>query len=167
MSVTNLSEETFKFKYIAIEKDSEGCGFPVPLKFADYKDKKIVITGAPAAFSPTCSITHIPGYIEKLQQLLDKGVDDVLVVTVDNPFANNAWAKQLGIKDTSNIKFVTDPACKFTKSLGYELDGGDGTFSCGRYAVVVDKGKFIYSEQEENPASEVTKSGVDAVLAVL
>lgn len=167
-SLINKSLPTeFKFSYIAIDKadsESEACKFPQPLDLSKFEGKTIVITGAPAAFSPTCSVSHIPGYIQKLDDLVAKGVDQVIVVTVDNPFANNAWAKSLGVKDTKHIKFATDSGCAFTSSLGLELNLDDGTKWCGRYALIVSNGTITYAGKEENPATDVTVSSVESVL---
>lgn len=117
----------FKFQYIAISQsdaDSESCKMPQTVEWSKLisENKKVIITGAPAAFSPTCTVSHIPGYINYLDELVkEKEVDQVIVVTVDNPFANQAWAKSLGVKDTTHIKFASDPGCAFTKSIGFEL----------------------------------------------
>ncbi|CCK71286.1 thioredoxin peroxidase AHP1 KNAG_0G02280 [Huiozyma naganishii CBS 8797] len=163
----------FSFQYIAIspkDADQEACKMPQSVKWADLiKDNKtVVITGAPAAFSPTCSVSHIPGYVSYAEELVeDKGVDQVVVVTVDNPFANQAWARSLGVKDTTHLKFASDPVAKFVKSLGYEFKVGDDVFWSGRWTVIVKDGVVTYAASEKNPASDVTVTSVEEVLAHL
>ncbi|CCE64696.1 hypothetical protein TPHA_0I01920 [Tetrapisispora phaffii CBS 4417] len=166
-----LETKGYKFQYISIlpsDQDQEACKFPVNINWAQFiKDNKtVVITGAPAAFSPTCSVSHIPGYISKQKELLAKA-DQVVVLTVDNPFANQAWAKSLGVKDTTHFKFGSDAGCQFIKSLGLELAVGDDVFWSGRWALVVKNGVVVYAGKEENPATDVTVSSVDSVLAHL
>ena len=163
----------YKFQYIAISQsdaDSESCKMPQTVEWSKLisENKKVIITGAPAAFSPTCTVSHIPGYINYLDELVkEKEVDQVIVVTVDNPFANQAWAKSLGVKDTTHIKFASDPGCAFTKSIGFELAVGDGVYWSGRWAMVVENGIVTYAAKETNPGTDVTVSSVKSVLAHL
>ncbi|KAL3228607.1 Peroxiredoxin AHP1 [Nakaseomyces bracarensis] len=163
-----LDVQNFKFQYINIDESEshDACGMPTAVSWSDFlaKNKTVVITGAPAAFSPTCSISHIPGYVSKLKELEAKGVDQVVVVTVDNPFANQAWAKKLGITNTKHIKFATDGGAQFTKSLGYELDVGEGVYWSGRWTVIVKDGVVTYCGKETNPGTDVTVSSVEEAL---
>lgn len=162
-----MSLPNAKFQYIKIDSNLDGsCSLPVETSFADYKGK-IVITGAPAAFSPTCSISHIPGYIEKLDELLKAGVEQVFIVTADNPFANGQWAKSLGVTSTEKIKFVTDAHANFSQSLGFGLEVAPGVFWASRYLVIADGGKITYKAVEERPGSEVTVSSVENALSWL
>ncbi|EDO17682.1 hypothetical protein Kpol_1004p59 [Vanderwaltozyma polyspora DSM 70294] len=161
----------FKFQYISIlpsDANQDACKMPVTIDWTQFvkENKTIVITGAPAAFSPTCSISHIPGYLEKKDELLKKA-DQIIVLTVDNPFAQQAWARQLGVTDTTKLKFASDAGAHFIKSLGLELDVGNGVFWSGRWALVVKDGIVTYAGKEENPATDVTVSSVDSVLAAL
>lgn len=173
--IVNKPLETgeYQFQYIDIaptDKAGDACRMPQTVAWSKFlKDHKtVVITGAPAAFSPTCSISHIPGYVSYVNELVeDKNVDQVVVVTVDNPFANQAWAKSLGVKDTTHIKFVSDAAGKFVRSLGYELKVADDVYWSGRWTIVVKDGVVTYAGAEKNPASDVTVSSVESVLAHL
>ncbi|CAL9738284.1 peroxiredoxin Ahp1p [Monosporozyma servazzii] len=168
-----LNTQDLSFQYIALSpKDAEqdACKFPQTVKWDKFlaDNKRVVITGAPAAFSPTCSVSHIPGYVAYLEELVeDKKVDQVVVLTVDNPFANQAWAKSLGVKDSTHIKFGCDPAGKLIKSLGYELQVDEGVFWSGRWTIIVEDGKVTYAAKEENPGTEVTVSSVEQVIAHL
>ncbi|CDO96285.1 unnamed protein product [Kluyveromyces dobzhanskii CBS 2104] len=167
MSATTLPDTKFQYvKIIPSLEGSEACTFPVETSFDEFKGA-VVITGAPAAFSPTCTVSHIPGYIEKLDQLVKAGASQVFVVTADNPFANKAWAKSLGVKESEKIKFITDSGAKFSQSLGYALPIGDGVFWASRYLVIAKDGKIVYHAVEEKPASDVTVSSVDNALEQL
>lgn len=168
-----LNTQGLSFQYISLspkDSDQEACKLPETVNWDKFisENKTVVITGAPAAFSPTCSISHIPGYITYLNELVeDKHVDQVVVVTVDNPFANQAWAKTLGVNDTTHIKFATDPAGKLIKSLGYEFKVGEGVYWSGRWTIIIEDGKVTYAAKEENPATDVTVSSVEQVLSHL
>ncbi|KAI0393033.1 Redoxin [Xylariaceae sp. FL0594] len=140
--------------------DVLACG--VPVKFdasAEFKDKKVVLVSVPGAFTPTCQVTHLPGYLSKLKELKEKGVDLVICIAYNDPFVMSAWGKANGVKDDS-LLFMSDNEAEFSKSIGWTL--GPRT---ARYAIVVDHGKVVYAEKE--PAREVTVSSVDAVLAKL
>ena len=59
------------------------------------KDKKLVLIGVPGAFTPTCSVNHVPGFIEKADEILAKGVDEIICISVTNPWVMDAWGKNL------------------------------------------------------------------------
>lgn len=168
-----LDVQKFNFQYIKIApptEDQSACQMPQSVSWDKFlkENKTVVITGAPAAFSPTCSVSHIPGYVNYLGELVkDKGVDQIVVVTVDNPFANQAWGKHLGVQDSTHIKFASDAGAKFVRSLGYELTVDDQVFWSGRWTVIVKDGIVTYAGKEENPATDVTVSSVENVLAHL
>lgn len=163
------------FQYISIGPEDfaekhGACKMPQTVAWDKFikENKTVVITGAPAAFSPTCSISHVPGYIAYADELVqDKEVDQILVLTVDSPFALQAWAKDLGVKDTTHLKFVSDAGAQFVKSIGFELPVGNGVNWSGRWAIVVKDGIVTYAAKEENPATDVTVSSVESVLAHL
>ena len=102
------------------------------------------------AFTPTCQVNHLPGYIQKLDQLKAKGVDVVAVVAYNDPFVMSAWSKANGVKN-DDILFMTDAETKFSQSIGWTK--GERT---GRYAIIIDHGKVTYAENE--PGSGVTVS---------
>ncbi|CAM9017511.1 hypothetical protein WICANDRAFT_77286 [Wickerhamomyces anomalus NRRL Y-366-8] len=161
--------EGFHFNYVPFDeedqKDHLSCKRPIQLNLTqDYlKGKKIVITSAPGAFTPTCTLSHIPGYIEKASDFVSKGVDKVIVITQDSAFVNSAWGKLLGQKVP--IEFASDWQATFSKSIGWTVNAGEMGTLTARYTIIIDDGKVIYAEKE--PGSEVTVSGADAALAKL
>lgn len=161
------------FQYIPLDASSSplACARPIPFDFdAKAKGKKIVIVSVPGAFTPTCTENHIPPFVENLSQLIAKGVDYVLVLSANDPFVLNAWGNLLGggkVSHPEKLLWVSDGNAAFSKSVGLSLDlsaKGFGVRS-GRYAIIVDDGKVVYSELE--PAGEVTVSGYNAVVAKL
>lgn len=142
------------------------CGIPITYDTAkEFPNKKVVIVAVPGAFTPTCTANHIPPYIQRLKELRNKGVDDVLVISANDPFVLSAWGKALHAKD--EIIFASDGNAAFSTKAGLDLDLSKLGFGLrtGRYAIIVDHGKVKYLEKE--PGSEVTVSGIDAVLAAL
>ncbi|KAJ5557248.1 Allergen [Penicillium frequentans] len=115
----------------------------------------------PVPLPPTCSANHVPGYIQNLPKLKEKGVDIIAVLAFNDPFVMSAWGKVNGVRDS--ILFLSDPDAKFSKSIGW-ADAASGR--TGRYAIVIDHGKISYA-QIETERGAVKKSGADAVLASL
>lgn len=116
----------------------------------------------PGAFTPTCTANHIPPFIQKAKDIKSKGVDDIIVLSANDPFVQSAWGKALGAKD--EIIFASDADAAFSAKGDFSLDlnsKGMGNRTA-RYALIVDHGKITYAEKE--PGSEVTVSGADAIL---
>ncbi|MCJ1484863.1 hypothetical protein MMC06_005036 [Schaereria dolodes] len=101
---------------------------------------KGLIIGVPAAFSPSCSDSHIPGYINS-QHLANAG--KVFVVSVNDPFVMKAWALSLDPEIKSGIRFLADPTTQFTSALDLLFDGSAifGGPRGKRYALLVQDGK--------------------------
>ncbi|KAF8061946.1 hypothetical protein HT031_004206 [Scenedesmus sp. PABB004] len=130
-----------------------------------FKGKKVVLFAVPGAFTPTCSKTHAPGFIEHAEALKAKGVDTIACVSVNDPFVMDAWAKSLNAG--SALLFLADGNGTFTEALGLELDGSG--FGLGkrsrRYAMVVDDGVITKLNLEEGGG--LTCSAANDVLALL
>ncbi|KKA23011.1 AhpC/TSA family protein [Rasamsonia emersonii CBS 393.64] len=101
---------------------------------------KGLIIGTPAAFSPACSSTHVPGYINH-PKLKDAG--KVFVVSVNDPFVTKAWGASLDPTGKSGIRFLGDPTGKFTEALdlGFDSTAIFGNRRSKRYALVIEGGK--------------------------
>jgi len=101
---------------------------------------KGVIVGVPAAFSPTCSDSHVPGYVSH-SKLKDAG--QVFVVSVNDPFVTKAWGKTLDADGSTGIRFLGDPAAKFSEALDVAFDatGVLGNVRSKRYALLIENGK--------------------------
>lgn len=63
----------------------------------------------PGAFTPGCSVKHLPGYIENLPELKKKGVDVVAVIAFNDAWVMSAWGKANGIKGDDIVRFAFDP----------------------------------------------------------
>ncbi|KAH1102530.1 hypothetical protein GYH30_036862 [Glycine max] len=80
-----------------------------------FKDKKVVIFGIPGAFTGVCSEEHVPTYMENIDKFKAKGIDTVICVSINDPYAMNEWAEKLQGKDA--IEFYGDFDGSFHKSL--------------------------------------------------
>ncbi|KAK0725305.1 Redoxin-domain-containing protein [Lasiosphaeris hirsuta] len=100
----------------------------------------MIVIGVPAAFSPACSASHIPSYINHPQT---KEFDTVAVVSVNDVFVMKAWGDVLDPDHGSGIRFLADPTAKFTQALDLAFDGSAifGGDRSKRYAIVVENGR--------------------------
>ncbi|KAK3385102.1 Redoxin [Podospora didyma] len=104
------------------------------------KLNKMIVIGVPAAFSPSCSAKHVPGFITHPRT---KEFDSVAVVSVNDVFVMKAWGETLDPAGDQNIRFLADPTGKFTKALDLAFDGGNifGGDRSKRYTLLVENGK--------------------------
>jgi peroxiredoxin len=129
------------------------------------KGKKVVLFAVPGAFTPTCSSKHLPGFIEKADEIKAKGVDTIACVSVNDAFVMDAWGKSVAIDD--KILLLADGSANFAKAIGVELDLSDKGLGIRsrRYAMLVDDGVVKDLNLEEGGA--FTVSSADEILANL
>ncbi|KAJ2960408.1 hypothetical protein NQZ79_g4202 [Umbelopsis isabellina] len=145
--------------------DPSACGRPIPIKtHKEFANKKVVIVGVPGAFTPTCSETHVPGFIEKLDEIKAKGVDEVLIYSITDAFVMYGWSKVAGGSD-KGIKYVGDANGDLATQLGLTMDlssMGFGKLRSKRFALIVDNLKLTYVGVESG--GDVIESSADDVL---
>ena len=130
-----------------------------------FKGKKVVLFALPGAFTPTCSAKHLPGFVEQAAALKAKGVDQIVCLSVNDPFVMKAWGKDQNVGDA--VFLLPDGNGALTKALGLDFDGsgfGLGTRS-QRYAAIIDDGVVKLLSVDKPGAFEV--SSAEAVLAAL
>jgi peroxiredoxin len=133
-----------------------------------FAGRRVVVFALPGAFTPTCSSTHLPGFEEKYQQLLDLGIDEVYCLSVNDAFTMYQWGKQLGI---NNVKLLPDGNADFTRGMDMlvkkeNLGFGDRSW---RYSILVEDGeiKQLFCEegkQGDCPTDPFDCSDVDTML---
>jgi peroxiredoxin len=131
-----------------------------------FSGKKVVVFAVPGAFTPTCSRTHLPGYVANADQIKAKGVDEIVCMAVNDPFVMNAWAEQHGAQ--GKITMLPDGNGELTRALGLEMDGrgaGLGTRS-KRFSMLVEDG-VVKSLDVEDKAGEVSVSGAESCMVKL
>jgi peroxiredoxin len=144
-----------------IEVEGNGCTVgPNEFKVDDLvKGKKVVIFGLPGAFTPTCSAKHVPGYVQNRDQLKAKGVEEVICMSVNDPFVMGAWARDQ--KTDGKVRMMGDGSANYTKALGLEFDltaRGMGV-RCQRFSMLVDNGVVKTLNVEAPGKFEVSDAG--------
>jgi peroxiredoxin len=120
--------------------------------------KKVALFALPGAFTPTCSAKHLPGFIEKAEELKKKGVEAIACVSVNDAFVMDAWGKAQGAG--GKVMMLADGNGDFTRAMGLEMDGtahGMGKRS-QRYSMIVDKGVIKQLNVEQPRAFEVSSA---------
>ena len=101
-----------------------------------FANKKTVLFAVPGAFTPTCSAAHLPGFVALADQIQDKGVDQIICLSVNDAFVMDAWGKA---QNAEHIMMLADGDASFTKLLGLDIDSGSfGGVRSIRYAMIID-----------------------------
>ena len=132
---------------------------------AVFAGKKVVIFALPGAFTPTCSAKHLPGFVNKADEIKAKGVDTIACLSVNDAFVMGAWGKDQGVGD--KVLMLADGSAELTKAMGLELDlieRGLGLRS-DRYAMIVEDGVVTLLNREQPGNFDV--SSAETVLAAL
>jgi peroxiredoxin len=129
------------------------------------KGKTVVLFAVPGAFTPTCSMKHLPGFVDKAGDIRGKGVDEIICLSVNDAFVMGAWGKEHGAG--GKVRMVADGNGDFTRAVGLEMDAsgfGMGSRS-KRYAMLVKDGKV--TELLVEPAGGLNVSSAESVLGKL
>ena len=129
-------------------------GEPIKKNFEDIlKNKKVVIFGLPGAYTSVCSAKHLPGYINMYEKFRDKGIDQIICISVNDPFVMNAWGNSNNVGE--KILMMGDPFLNFTKAIGAQVDkSGRGLgIRSNRYTMLVDDLKVIKLREEKETGS--------------
>ncbi len=131
-----------------------------------FAGKKVVLFGVPGAFTPTCSNNHLPGYLENHDAILNKGVDTIAVVSVNDHFVMGAWARFTG--GEGRLLYLADGNGAFARATGLEMDasGGGLGLRCKRFSMIVEDGKVAALNIEDMPGKAI-ESGAAKILEQL
>ncbi len=123
-----------------------------------FSGKKVVLVSVPGAFTPTCSMNHLPGFVEHAEAIRAKGVDTIACMAVNDVFVMDAWGKDRGAGE--DVLMLADGNGDYAKALGLEMDAsGFGMGMRGqRFAIVVDDGTATHVAVEEPGTFEVSKA---------
>jgi peroxiredoxin len=144
-----------------VEVEGEGCSIgPNPVDVAKAAaGKTIALFALPGAFTPTCSAKHVPGYVEKFNELKGAGVDEIWCVSVNDAFVMGAWARDQ--KTAGKVRMLGDGSAEFSKAVGLTLDltaRGMGVRS-NRYSMLIKDGKVAALNVEGPGKFEVSDAG--------
>lgn len=130
-----------------------------------FAGKKVVLFSVPGAFTPTCSMKHLPGFVDQAAALKAKGIDTIACMSVNDVFVMDAWGKDQNAGD--HVLMLADGNCTYTKALGLGLDAsGFGMGQRGqRFALVVNDG--VAEKVAVEAGGEFKVSSADSILAAL
>ena len=122
-----------------------------------FNGRKVLLFAVPGAFTPGCSMTHLPGYVVNADKIKAAGVDTIACVSVNDAFVMGAWGEA---QNASELLLLADGNGEFTAALGLELDAsgfGLGTRS-QRYAMIVEDGTISHLNVEPDPGISVSSA---------
>ena len=131
------------------------------------KGRKVVIFGLPGAYTGTCTTAHVPSFMRTADQFAAKGVDEILCVSVNDPFVMGAWGESTGAS-AAGIAMLGDADASLTKALGLVFSAPPvGLIDRSkRYALYAEDGVVKVLHVEESPGV-CEASGGEALLAAL
>src|SRR6201746_1508912 len=121
-----------------------------------FKGKRVVLFAVPGAFTPTCSVKHLPGFVQNAEAMKAKGVDTIACISVNDAFVMGAWGKEQ--KSGDKVMMLGDGGAEFTNAMGLTMDltkNGMGVRS-QRYAMIVQDGVIKDLFVEKPGAFEVS-----------
>jgi peroxiredoxin len=127
---------------------------------------KVVLFGVPGAFTPTCSDSHLPGFVMRADELADKGVTTIACTAVNDAFVMGAWGEAREVGD--KVLLLADGSADFARALGLDIDlsgGGLGVRS-KRFSAIIEDG-IVTDLNVEDDGLGLEKSGVEGILAEL
>ena len=132
---------------------------PQPVDSEDYfRGRRVALFSVPGAVTPTCSARHLPGFVEKADELKGKGVDEIACTAVNDAFVMRAWGESAGASD--KVTMLSDGNGDFARALGLTMDGskyGMGTRG-QRFSMVVNDGVVEQINVEEPGAFNVSSA---------
>ena len=131
-----------------------------------FAGRKVVVFAVPGAFTATCQNDHVPNFLNNLDQLKSKGVDEVACLAVNDVFVLKAWSEVT--EAAGKLTFLSDGNGEFTSAIGAENDisaVGLGVRS-ERYVMLVTDGVVDFLSVEEARGS-IEKSSAELVLQQL
>jgi len=122
-----------------------------------FKGRKVALVAVPGAFTPTCSARHLPGFVDKADEIKAKGVDEIAFTSVNDAFVMGAWGKA---SNADAITMLADGNADFAKAVGLTFDGSK--FGMGersqRYSMLVNDGVVEQLNVEAPGAFEVSSA---------
>ena len=132
---------------------------PVSVTMADKtKGRKVVIFGLPGAYTSTCTTAHVPSFIRTAEAFKAKGVDEIICLSVNDPFVMKSWGDDTGAI-AANITMLADAESEFTKAIGMNFSAGPVGFveRSKRYAMLVEDGVVkIFNEELGRGVCEIS-----------
>lgn len=122
----------------------------------------VVFFTVPGAFTPTCHVNHLPGFLSNAGKLAAAGVDRIVCGATNDHHVMRAWAENTGALGT--IDFLADSHAELAKALGLDRDMEIG-LRFARSAMIIRNGVVEAIFVEDSPG--VSGSGAPAILMTL
>jgi peroxiredoxin len=118
------------------------------------KGRKLVIFALPGAYTGTCTNAHVPSFIKTKDAFAGKGVDEIVCISVNDPFVMDSWSRSTGAAE-AGLTMLADPDAAFTKAMGMNFTAPPVGFydRSKRYAMVVEDGTITALHLDENPGT--------------
>jgi len=131
------------------------------------KGRKVVVFGLPGAFTGTCTSAHVPSFIRTKDGFAAKGVEEVICISVNDPFVMDAWGKSTGAAD-AGLHMLGDSDAAFTKAIGMAFSAPPAGFidRSKRFSMLVDDGIVTILNEEPGPGVCEVSAG-ETLLAAL
>jgi cytochrome c peroxidase len=126
---------------------------PASVSLADKMvGRKVVIFGLPGAYTGVCTTAHVPSFMRTKDQFAAKGVDEIICVSVNDPFVMQAWGEATGATQ-AGLTMLGDADGTFTKAIGMDFTAPPAGLlgRSKRYAMLVEDGVVTLLNQEESP----------------
>lgn len=116
------------------------------------KGRKVVMFALPGAYTGVCSTAHVPSFVRTKKAFEEKGVDDIICVSVNDPFVMGAWGDSTGATE-AGIAMLGDPDSSFTKTIGMDFSAPPAGLidRSKRYTMLVEDGIVTVLNVEESP----------------
>lgn len=103
--------------------------------------RRVILFALPGAFTPTCSTAHVPGYVANLHEFRQAGIDEVICLSVNDPYVMQAWQRS---EKAQRIRFVADPYAEFTQAMRLAVEHRDAALGLRswRYSMLVNDGEI-------------------------
>ncbi len=116
--------------------------------------RKVVLFGLPGAYTGTCTSAHVPSFIRTKSDFDGKGVDEIICVSVNDPFVMKAWSDSTGA-GAAGLTFLSDPASEFTKAIGMNFTAPPVGFydRSKRFSLYAEDGVIKVLNAEDSPGT--------------
>jgi len=131
------------------------------------KGRKVVIFAVPGAYTGVCTTAHVPSFIRTKPKFDAKGVDEIICLSVNDPFVMKAWGEATGAT-AAGITMLADAEASFTKAIGMAFSAPPAGLidRSARYAMLVEDGVVKVLNREESPGLCELSAG-EGLLAAL